>query len=164
MVWEPSIRVTDIRPISPNLLQFFRDHQTETLFWANGNQAGLSDFAVIYNTGEGLEYQIFPNVQVIRERHSTSYDDGGLTIKYSLDLLYEVYGTNPTDLRIEAKKRGYALESMAVNIPADELIDGIDNITTLTVNEVTLEHGLLQGEEGKWVIGSTLRLAYEFME
>lgn len=163
MVWNPTERATDIRAISPNLLAYFRTNQTQALNWANSG-TGLADFAVIYNTNEGLLYTIFPNLMVFRERHRSRFTDGGQDIEYSFDFIYEVAGADATALRVNAKKYGYALESMILNIPSATLMNGVSNYTRPTVNEVVLEHGPLRGEEGNWMIGSTLSATFEFQE
>jgi len=162
MVWSPAIQATDIRPLSPNLLQFFRDHQTEALNWANGGP-GLDDFAVIYDTDEGSQYQIFPNVQVYGERYSTGLNDYGTGIKYTLDLVFEVHGADPNALKVEVRKRCYALESMALNIPSATLTNGLSGNTRPIINEASAELGpALKGEEGNWLIRSILKLTFEF--
>jgi hypothetical protein len=166
MVWSPSKAATDIRPLSPNLLAYIATNQTAALRWANGNLDGLVNFAVIYNTDEGShQNSIFPNLQVFGERHNTRFGDDGLHVEYSLAFIYEITGTDATQLRKDAKKYGYALESMIVNIPDTALMNGVSDYLGANIEELSVDHNpLIKGEEANWMIASFLRVTFKFWE
>jgi hypothetical protein len=163
LTWAPANAATDIRPLSPNLLQFFRDNQTEVLDWANGGP-GLDDFQVIYNTDEGShQNSIFPNLQVFSESHRTTFRNDGLHVEYSLTLIAEMAGTDATQLRLDAKNYGYALESMLMNVPTATLMNGLSGYTKPNVTELSVDHNpLLKGEEGNWLIPLFLKFNLSF--
>lgn len=162
MAYDPAIPVTDVRPIAQNLLAYIEEVQEEVLFWANGG-AGLAKFAVIFNTNEGLLYKIFPNLQLLRERARTDYTSDEWNITYSAELLFEVQGADPTQLKKDVRKYGYALESMIQNIPAGVLMEGLGVFTAPIVAVYETEYGPLQGEKGNHLIQSTARVAWQYM-
>lgn len=164
MPWTPTNVVADVSPIVTNLLQFIRDNQVAALKWANGNQDGLAKFEVIYNSDEGsYQSEIFPNLQAVRERHRSRYLENDVLVEYSIDLLFEVKGSDAAELKNVIKKYSKAVESMLLNVPPDVLMNGLEVERTPVITELTNEEGVLTGEIGNWVVGTFIRFSFEFL-
>lgn len=130
MVWSPTQQVTDVRPIVRNLLTYFRANQADALNWANGG-AGLADFT-FYETAEMRMKTDFPHFGIVKRRTETDTGDV-LTIQYNLTFEFEVMKEHTTsnrqakllELQTEIDNRGYALESMFLNIPDSTLFANV---------------------------------------
>jgi hypothetical protein len=120
MAWNPKIDVFDETKVKENLESYISQNQADALIWANDGTA-LPVIQKFYSSRQLVT--IFPALTFLQTFHRSDFED---TVGTDFGMVLEcsiVHG-NQSELAKRAPRYSKALESMLVNMPADELLKG----------------------------------------
>lgn len=141
MVWQPQRKIVDTRFIARNILAYIAANQTDALFWANDNAAGLKNFKQFSESAANRAAPVFPSLAVVSDSNATTFDSDLLASRYAITFEAMIGSDSPILSPLIARKMKTALESLLLNIPTANLLDDVAVTTRFKV--VSIETNIL---------------------
>lgn len=143
MTWIAPFSTSFVEPIIDNLLTYIRSNALDALTWANGGVA-LPDFAAIYDSRVGLSQDDFPNLMVDRVFSTLAEDDHESSVEqlHKITLIFELVGTDATELTARQKRYMKALDSMCRKIPQAVLMTGVEGTQHCGKDVINHDYGV----------------------
>lgn len=148
MAWQPKYKTSFIEPIVNNMLDYIRANAPDALLWANWpGITPLPTFVAVYNSRVGFEQESFPDLMVDR---ITSIlvekdDESGVEELHKITLIFELTGSNPTELTARQWRYMKALDSMLRTMPHLILMSGMLGAQHCGTDVVSHDYGVLRG-------------------
>ena len=126
MAWTTNNNVPEVTRYGSNFLTFIKTNAADALAWADADNllpVGMADFAQVFNSSAGRMREEWPSLMLIGERAATDLEDDFPSIAWEVTLEFALVGNDAELLATQARVFGYALASLAANVPKERLFD-----------------------------------------